>query len=263
MIASFRQAFRQWRQRPDDAVLHLAFLALLGLSGVMVAQDIQAMWLDPPPARPSLLQPDGPALPDTPSPTPLAPARRDPQDAPRPAADGALAAPMTFELLGDGRLMATGTITPGTAATLAAEVEKRGSYVRTVVLQSPGGSVRDALAMGRLIRTRGFATEVKEAGYCASSCPLVFAGGVERRAGARAGIGVHQIYAADRASGSTADGMDTAQRISAECQRYLRDMGIDLEVWMRAMETPRDKLFYFTPPEMQRLMLTTDPVRRS
>jgi len=49
--------------------------------------------------------------------------------------------------------------------------------VKTVVLRSPGGSVQDALAMGRLIREKQFATEVEAGRYCASSCPLVFAGG--------------------------------------------------------------------------------------
>ncbi|MGU3494176.1 hypothetical protein ACLBXM_09045 [Xanthobacteraceae bacterium A53D] len=261
MLASFRDALRNWRRRPDNALLHLAFVVLLGVSGAMVAQDVQSMWAEPAPGAP-LSRPGAPDMTEAPSTTPLAPARRGGgQEAPRISPDKALAAPMSFELLADGRLMATGTITPGIAATFAAEVEKRGTYVKTVVLQSPGGSVRDALEMGRLIRARGFATEVKAGGYCASSCPLVFAGGTERRAGAKAGIGVHQVYAAERLAGQGPDGMETAQRITAECQRYLRDMGIDLEVWMHAMETPRDSLFYFTPAEMERLKLTTGPAR--
>ena len=80
---------------------------------------------------------------------------------PRPQADGAMAKPMTFELVGGGKLMATGTITPGISEAFAAEVAKRGDYIKTVVLNSPGGSVTDALAMGRLIRDRNFATEVE------------------------------------------------------------------------------------------------------
>ena len=91
--------------------------------------------------------------------------------------------------------MATGTITPGISEAFAAEVAKRGDYIKTVVLNSPGGSVTDALAMGRLIREKNFATEVEAGKYCASSCPLVFAGGVERRAGDKAAIGVHQVAA--------------------------------------------------------------------
>ena len=72
---------------------------------------------------------------------------------------------------------------------------KRRDYVKTVVLNSPGGSVGDALAMGRLIRESKLATEVEAGKFCASSCPLVFVGGVERR-GDKAAIGVHQVFAA-------------------------------------------------------------------
>ncbi len=132
---------------------------------------------------------------------------------------------MTFDLRADGRLIATGTITPGTAAAFAGEIDKRGGYVKTVVLHSPGGSVTDALDMGRLIRKKGFATEVEDGRYCASSCPLVFAGGVERHAGAKAAIGVHQVTAIGHEGAAPDDGMQHVQRVSAECQRYLRDMG--------------------------------------
>jgi hypothetical protein len=37
-------------------------------------------------------------------------------------------------------------------------------------------------------------------------------------------------------------------------------MGINLQVWVHAMETPHDKLFVFRPDEMKSLNLTTTPV---
>jgi hypothetical protein len=126
-----------------------------------------------------------------------------------------------------------------------------------VVLNSPGGSVTDALAIGRLIREKKFATEVEAGKYCASSCPLVFAGGVERRAGDKAAIGVHQVAAIGPASAAPRDEMDVAQRISARCQRYLGDMGINLQAWVHAMETPHDKLFIFKPDELKSLNIVT------
>ena len=64
------------------------------------------------------------------------------------APDANLQQPMVFDLQADGRLIATGTIMPGTAKGLADEIDKRGAYVKTVVLHSPGGSLTDALAMG-------------------------------------------------------------------------------------------------------------------
>ena len=177
---------------------------------------------------------------------------------PLPQPDGAMARPMTFELVSGGKLMATGTITPGISQSFAAEVGKRGDYVKTVVLNSPGGSVTDALAMGRLIRERKFATEVEAGKYCASSCPLVFAGGVERRVGDRATIGVHQVAALlSLANGPPRDEMSVAQNISARCQRYLADMGVSLQVWVHAMETPHDRLFVFKPDELKSLNMVT------
>ena len=184
-------------------------------------------------------------------------ARATPASEPSPTADNG--AKMTFDLTGGGRLMATGAIAPGTARAFAAEIEKRGGYVKTVVLHSPGGSVQDALKMGKLIREKKFNTEVENGSYCASSCPLVFAGGVERIAAPKAAVGVHQIFAAATPAGATVgDGMSNAQRVSAECQRYLRDMGVDSQVWVHAMETPKDELFYFKPDEMLALKLATN-----
>ena len=164
---------------------------------------------------------------------------------------------MTFDLQGDGRLLAVGTIVPGTGQAFAAELKKRGGYVKTVVLHSPGGSLTDALAMGRLIRDGKFATEVESGNYCASACPLVFAGGVERRAGAKAAIGVHRAVAVSAGPLADRDGMEDGQRVSAQCQKYLRDMGVDLAVWIHAMETPHDRLYYFKAEELLELKLAT------
>jgi hypothetical protein len=154
--------------------------------------------------------------------------------------------------------MASGTISPGSARAFEAEVEKHGEYIKTVVLNSPGGSVGDALAIGRLIRTRKFATEVEPGKYCASSCPLAFAGGVERRAGERAIIGVHQVAAVTTAnSKAPRDDMSLAQNVSARCQHHLIDMGVNPQVWVHAMETPHDRLFVFKPDELKSLNLVT------
>jgi hypothetical protein len=91
-----------------------------------------------------------------------------------------------------------------------------------------------------------------------SSCPLVFAGGVERRAGEKATIGVHQMTAMGSASnGPPLDEMSVAQNTSARCQRYLGDMGVSQQVWVHAMETPHDKLFVFKPDELKSLNLVT------
>ncbi|MEA2858427.1 MAG: hypothetical protein QOC72_466, partial [Methylobacteriaceae bacterium] len=92
---------------------------------------------------------------------------------------------------------------------------------------------------------------------CVSSCPLVFVGGVKRAAGANAIIGVHQVFAPDPAEAARHDTMSEAQRVSARCQRYLVDMGVDLKMWLHAMETPKDRLFIFSANELRELNIVT------
>lgn len=45
---------------------------------------------------------------------------------------------------------------------LAEELETRGEYVATVSLNSPGGSVEDAMTMGKLLRENDVSTEVAD-----------------------------------------------------------------------------------------------------
>ncbi|WP_028348161.1 hypothetical protein [Bradyrhizobium murdochi] len=246
---------------PDEAILRWLFRSIVTITIAVLAADLAGMngWIGA--AGPAVeLRQDTPSL-NLPNAVPsilgpLAPGD-DKRLTPRPQADGVMAKPMTFELVGGGKLMATGTITPGISDAFAAEVAKRGDYIKTVVLNSPGGSVSDALAMGRLIRERNFATEIEAGKYCASSCPLVLAGGVERRVGDKAIVGVHQVAALGTTAGLPRDEMNVAQNISARCQRYLGDMGVNLQVWVHAMETPHDKLFVFKPDELKSLNLAT------
>src|SRR3981081_1628078 len=263
--SSMQQRFFVWlSDNPGEAILRWIFRVVVTVTIAALAVDLAGMngWgANPDPAvRQVEIGQDSPAL-DLPSilPSILVPLLPggDKRLLPLPPPDGPMAKPMTFELVSGGKLMAAGTITPGISEAFAAGVSRHGEYIKTVVLSSPGGSVADALTMGRLIREKKFATEVEAGKYCASSCPLVFAGGVERRAGDRAAIGVHQVAAISSAAAAPRDEMDVAQRISARCQRYLGDMGINLQVWVHAMETPHDKLFIFKPDELKSLNIVT------
>jgi hypothetical protein len=259
-----RERFHTWlSDRADEAILRWIFRSVVMVTIAVLAVELAGTqgWIAnlSPAATPAEIELGSPALNFPGLPSVLGPwLPGDKRLVPLPQPDGAMAQPMTFELVSGGKLMATGTITPGISQSFAAEVGKRGDYVKTVVLNSPGGSVTDALAMGRLIRERKFATEVEAGKYCASSCPLVFAGGVERRAGDRATIGVHQVAALrSAANGPARDEMSVAQNISARCQRYLADMGVSLQVWVHAMETPHDRLFVFKPDELKSLNMVT------
>jgi hypothetical protein len=269
-MATIRQRVHTWLSgNPDEAVLRFIFRSVVAVTIAVLSADLAAVngWitLPDPTAGPAETRLDMPSF-DLPSivPSVLAPLLPGGEKrlSPLPQPDGVLARPMTFELVGGGRLLATGTITPGTTEAFAAEFARRGDYIKTVVLNSPGGSVTDAMALGRLIREGKLATEVEAGKYCASSSPLVFAGGIERRVGDKAAIGVHQVAALPLAAGRPPrDEMSIAQNISARCERYLSEMGVDLQVWVRAMETPHDRLFVFKPDELKSLNLVTAGLR--
>jgi len=136
------------------------------------------------------------------------------------------AAPMRFvKVLGDNPacrpdcpewISAEGKIVTGSADALERTLNAAGGRRLPIVINSAGGAVEDAMAMGRLIRARRLAVVVahttlspcakgaKTCGeakgvadargaYCASACTLALAGGVERYVSPQSYIGVHQM----------------------------------------------------------------------
>ncbi len=171
--------------------------------------------------------------------------------------------PLEVVLGPGGVLSLTGTIDPGSVQRVEAEIEARGEYVKRVELNSPGGSVDDAVKIGALLLMRGFTTSVAAGALCASSCPLVLAGGATRLASREAAIGIHQIYATASASNlprgltGIGDAMAGAQQTTAVITRYLGSTGVDPAIWLHALETPPDRLYYLTPDELTKYGLVT------
>lgn len=187
-----------------------------------------------------------------------------PSDDPRRfvTADGTLLGqPMSFTLGAGGVLAAEGSIDQGASARLAAELEARGEYVKVVSLNSPGGSLDDAMKMAKLIRERQLATEVLDGALCASSCPLLLAGGETRTVAPSAAVGVHQFYAATKADAAPEQVMADAQMTTARISRHLTDMGVDPALWLHALDTPPQALYYFSAAEMMQYRLVNSPIR--
>jgi hypothetical protein len=253
---------------PDGTLLKLAFHGLVGLAAVLVVTDLRELVnshaADPfvmpalNPVRMERPRPDDQIRPYLPLTRPVTSDDAAGRLRERPREESEAAA-MHVRLGTHGSAFAEGTITPGTAAAFAGFLgSERAASVSEIVLHSPGGSVADATEMARLIREKKLGTRVLADGYCASSCPLVFAAGAERVADATSWIGVHQVFALTTAFGSLADGMDQAQRVSAEMQDLLVEFGVDPRVWTRAMSTSKHKLYLFTPEELIELKLATN-----
>lgn len=163
---------------------------------------------------------------------------------------------LTATLLPKGVLRLEGRIDPGAATRIIAELEPQAEYIKTIVINSPGGSVRDAIELGRYVRANGFSTQIEQGGYCASSCPLLFAAGKKRIAEKSATIGLHQIYGATN-DVSAPQAMSDAQITTAEITRYLDEMDIDPAIWLHALDTPPQKLYYLTEAELKTYKLST------
>ncbi|MCR4268138.1 hypothetical protein [Nitratireductor sp. ZSWI3] len=180
----------------------------------------------------------------------------EPGVAARPRAAATITPPVRFAVRPGGVLAVDGMIDQGAAARFRTMLDALRGEVSTVTLDSPGGALGDAMAMARLIRRHGLATRVDDGAICASSCPLVLAGGVERQAGERALIGVHQFHAV-RTAASPAQAMADAQLVTARITRHLSEMGVDPALWLHALDTPPHDLYGLTQPEMLRYRLIT------
>jgi hypothetical protein len=119
-------------------------------------------------------------------------------------------------------ISAEGTITMNAVKKFNRVLQQVGSLKLPVVLQSPGGDIGAAIAIGKMIRQHGLdvgigvtqfegcapsdknchqttaqknifrGTARDETAYCFSACPLILAGGVARVAGPATRLGVHQ-----------------------------------------------------------------------
>lgn len=120
-------------------------------------------------------------------------------------------------------ISAEGSIEAGTPALFKRTLKALGGRKLPVVVDSPGGNVEAALALGRLIRknkldiavgktgftgcqpdakackekdgkrARDFGNAYADGAICNSACPLMLAGGIRRVVGQWAHLGVHQI----------------------------------------------------------------------
>ena len=87
-----------------------------------------------------------------------------------------------------------GKITRDTTFQFAEVIKKSkqiGCETNWILLESTGGLIEDGIKLGREMRFEGYRTIARD--YCASSCGLIFMGGVERVLyGSKARIGLHQ-----------------------------------------------------------------------
>ena len=244
---------------PSARPLRRALTAALGLQ-VLLALLLFAGDL----GRDFTLPTRGPAAPGFDQPTAPGDQTRRYDPATRPAGPGlAPSGPMPERLVlteRDGAWHLSGQIAPGDGARISDQIAARSSAEapQEIWLDSPGGSVTDALELGRAIRAAGLATNMEAGAICLSACPYVLSGGTERRADAGARIGVHQHYFGENTLLPAFTAVSDIQRGQGLVLRYLDEMGIDLRLMEPALMTPPKEIYLLTREELRDFNLLTE-----
>ncbi|MFC5696800.1 hypothetical protein ACFPU0_14675 [Pseudomonas sp. GCM10022186] len=124
-----------------------------------------------------------------------------------------------------------------------------GQYARKLaLLDSIGGSVAEALRIGRLLRETGFDVMVPSEGVCQGSCVYLLAAG--RNKTVRGYVGIHRPYFAHGDS-ALADG--SASRYSPTA--YLKEMNIPLGLLDDMNSTDPTRMRVLTRDELARYRL--------
>ena len=241
------------------------------LTGILVVQVVMALILfgaDIARTLPSLFSPSqAPAL-DAPTRPGDQTRRYTDRLTPRTPAPGTRPIPSTQDMptrlafdagdwQGTPALTLTGGIAPGDAERFADWLSTRGDPPQTVFLNSPGGSVTDALAIGRTLRGLAATTAMTAADICLSACPYILAGGTTRQVEDGAWVGVHQHFFGQNIALPAFLAVEDIQRGQGEVMAYLIEMGIDPALMQHALVTPPDEIYLLLPDELVRYRLVT------
>ncbi len=178
-------------------------------------------------------------------------------------------------------ISASGAITADTPHDFEIFAKGRNLAGATVVVESDGGSVLGAIALGREIRRRGLDTtvgrlidvpsgqETPRARYipradCESMCGFVVLGGVHRSVPPEARVMVHQIWLGDRredptAASYSAEDIVLVQHDIGKLAEYTIEMGGSIELLNLALRIPPwEPMHALTADETRRSRLVTD-----
>jgi hypothetical protein len=178
-------------------------------------------------------------------------------------------------------ISASGAITADTPQDFKTFARDRDLTGAAVVLDSDGGSVHGAIALGREIRRLGLDTTVGRLAdldgaqrgtpraklipraECESMCAFVLVGGVHRTVPPDARVMVHQIWLGDRredptAANYSAEDLVLVQRDIGRLARYTADMGASIELLDLALRIPPwEPMHALTRAEIRRTRVET------
>ena len=178
-------------------------------------------------------------------------------------------------------ISATGVITEDTARAFEAFARSNDVRGARLVLDSEGGSVLSAMALGRAIRNFDMTTAVGRTtllpadgqtapratishnASCESMCAFILLAGTRRYVPAEARVLVHQIWLGTkskraRETSYTADELQLVQRDVGRLVRYTAEMGGSMELIETALRVPPwEPMHRLNTDELRRMKVTT------
>ena len=119
----------------------------------------------------------------------------------------------------------------------------------TVILSGPGGLIRSAIEIGRIIRIKGYATAVLDSG-CVSSCALIWLAGQSRMTMPRARVGFHSAYVEHE------DGRKVSASVgNALVGAYLNGLGMNESIVEFVTTAPPDSIRWLSKQQADQLGL--------
>jgi hypothetical protein len=244
------------KRNPIGRVLAWVLIFQLGLAGLLFWGDL----------RDGLRLPGfGPRAPELTEPVrPGDQTRRfRPDRAPpggRPMPSSPLPDRLTLTVVEGGqRALLEGGIVPGDAERIEKQLAELVPKPQGVILNSPGGSVQDALLLGRHLRDADMTTALRSGDICYSACPYLLAAGIGRTVPDDASVGVHQHYFGESTLLPAFVAVEDIQRGQGEVMTYLDEMGIDPLVMQHALVTPPDEIYVLLPQELERYRFIEKP----
>lgn len=181
-------------------------------------------------------------------------------------------------------ISATGAITADSARDFLLFAKAKNLSGATIVLDSDGGSVIGAIALGREIRKLSLNTSVGRVvdlplgpqneprtavlprADCESMCAFVLLAGVQRSVPAEARVMVHQIWLGDRRDDPTAavysaEDLVLVQRDVGRLARYTAEMGASIDLLDLSLRIPPwEPMHAMTRDELRDTKLATDDI---
>jgi len=135
------------------------------------------------------------------------------------------------------QLLLQGDLEFGTTRALRLQL-KTHPNVRILRLESPGGRVKEGLALGVVIRDHGLDTLVTT--ECSSACVTAFAGGARRLITADTRLGLHSAGG----PGATQEGIAQANRDS---DTFIANRGVDWRILEKGAAVANDQIWFPQP----------------